>query len=196
MKKPPRRGLDTELTADRLRARRRVQAGRARQRRQDLPEDPREQLKGAINRRLRLLDERPRHRLPQDVLHPDTWARRSTCRPWSNGNTGDESGTAWPSLVTPPTARTSSTASSWSTPRARTWSPACARRASDRAQDVFPECYQQLLDVRQTLEREMRDMQDFEFTIERGRLYMLQTRNWQAHRSGRIRIAVDMVDEA
>ena len=51
------------------------------------------------------------------------------------------------------------------------------------------------MDVRQTLEREMRDMQDFEFTIERGRLFMLQTRNGKRTGLAAIRIAVDMADE-
>ncbi len=60
---------------------------------------------------------------------------------------------------------------------------------------VFPEAYGQLLEVQQTLEHELRDMQDFEFTIERGRLYMLQTRNGKRTGLAAIRIAVDMADE-
>ena len=61
--------------------------------------------------------------------------------------------------------------------------------------DVFPPAYAELLEVRKTLERELRDMQDFEFTVEKGRLYMLQTRNGKRTGLAAIRIAVDMVEE-
>ncbi|MGQ9496483.1 MAG: pyruvate, phosphate dikinase [Thermoanaerobaculaceae bacterium] len=61
--------------------------------------------------------------------------------------------------------------------------------------EVFPEVYQQLLKVRQILESQLRDMQDFEFTVERGKLYMLQTRNGKRTGLAAIRIAVDMVEE-
>lgn len=60
---------------------------------------------------------------------------------------------------------------------------------------VFPEVYQQLLEVRRTLETHLKDMQDFEFTVERGKLYMLQTRNGKRTGLAAIRIAVDMVEE-
>jgi pyruvate, orthophosphate dikinase len=68
-------------------------------------------------------------------------------------------------------------------------------RPVEELADVFPEAYDQLLEVRQTLEQELRDMQDFEFTVERGRLYMLQTRNGKRTGLAAIRIAVDMADE-
>ncbi|MCP6623485.1 hypothetical protein NL506_27020, partial [Klebsiella pneumoniae] len=44
-------------------------------------------------------------------------------------------------------------------------------------EDVLPECYQQLVQIRGILEKHYRDMQDIEFTIEKGKLFMLQTRN-------------------
>ena len=61
--------------------------------------------------------------------------------------------------------------------------------------EVLPDVYDQLMEIRQTLEHEMRDMQDFEFTIESGRLFMLQTRNGKRTGLAAIRIAVDMADE-
>ncbi len=61
--------------------------------------------------------------------------------------------------------------------------------------DVFAPAYAELLEVRKTLERELRDMQDFEFTVEKGRLYMLQTRNGKRTGLAAIRIAVDMCEE-
>jgi len=62
-------------------------------------------------------------------------------------------------------------------------------------EQVFPEVYRQLLEVRQILEKHLKDMQDFEFTVERGKLYMLQTRNGKRTGLAAIRIAVDMVEE-
>jgi pyruvate,orthophosphate dikinase len=59
----------------------------------------------------------------------------------------------------------------------------------------FPAAYQQLLDTYQRLERHYRDMQDLEFTIERGTLYLLQTRNGKRTGAAAVRIAVEMVDE-
>jgi pyruvate, orthophosphate dikinase len=55
--------------------------------------------------------------------------------------------------------------------------------------------YERLLEVQQTLEQHYREMQDLEFTVERGRLYMLQTRTGKRTASAAVRIAVDMVDE-
>ncbi|MBX3381916.1 MAG: pyruvate, phosphate dikinase [Phycisphaeraceae bacterium] len=57
------------------------------------------------------------------------------------------------------------------------------------------EVYKQLLDIKVKLEKHYRDMQDIEFTIERGRLYMLQTRNGKRTGSAAVRIACDMVKE-
>jgi pyruvate,orthophosphate dikinase len=61
--------------------------------------------------------------------------------------------------------------------------------------EVFPQVYQQILEVRKILESHLKDMQDFEFTVERGKLYMLQTRNGKRTGLAAIRIAVDMVEE-
>ncbi|PKH02841.1 pyruvate, phosphate dikinase [Psychromonas sp. MB-3u-54] len=62
-------------------------------------------------------------------------------------------------------------------------------------EDVLPACYAQLLDHRNTLEKHFRDMQDLEFTIESGKLYMLQTRTGKRTAQAAIRIAVEMVAE-
>ncbi len=62
-------------------------------------------------------------------------------------------------------------------------------------EEVLPECYQQLAAIRITLEKHYKDMQDIEFTIENGRLYMLQTRNGKRTGNAAIKIAVDMACE-
>jgi pyruvate,orthophosphate dikinase len=65
----------------------------------------------------------------------------------------------------------------------------------DTLKDQLPHAYQELERVARTLERHFRDVQDMEFTIERGNLYMLQTRRGQRSGHAAVRIACDMVDE-
>jgi pyruvate,orthophosphate dikinase len=60
---------------------------------------------------------------------------------------------------------------------------------------LMPDVYRQLREITSNLEKHYRDMQDFEFTIERGKLYMLQTRNGKRTGAAALRIAVDMVKE-
>ncbi len=62
-------------------------------------------------------------------------------------------------------------------------------------EQVMPEAYKQLRQITANLEKHYRDVQDFEFTIEEGKLYMLQTRNGKRTGPAAVRIAVDMVDE-
>jgi pyruvate,orthophosphate dikinase len=62
-------------------------------------------------------------------------------------------------------------------------------------EEVMPECYRQLASIRDILEKHYRDMQDIEFTIEKGKLFMLQTRNGKRTAPAAIKIAVDMVRE-
>src|SRR3546814_15842686 len=62
-------------------------------------------------------------------------------------------------------------------------------------EEVMPEVYQQLDDVRHVLEKHYKDMQDVEFTVQRGKLYMLQTRTGKRTAPAALKIAVDMVTE-
>ena len=59
----------------------------------------------------------------------------------------------------------------------------------------MPEVYEQFVNIAQTLENHYRDMQDMEFTIEDGKLFMLQTRNGKRTAAAALKIAVDLVDE-
>ena len=61
--------------------------------------------------------------------------------------------------------------------------------------DVMPDTYEQLMEIMRTLESEYKDMQDVEFTVEDGRLYMLQTRNAKRPAQAAVRFAVDAVSE-
>mgnify|MGYP003694281975 CR=1 FL=1 len=64
-----------------------------------------------------------------------------------------------------------------------------------RLKDVMPAAYTELDRLARILERHFRDVQDMEFTIERGKLYMLQTRRAQRSGQSAVRIACEMVDE-
>jgi pyruvate,orthophosphate dikinase len=65
----------------------------------------------------------------------------------------------------------------------------------DAMAEIFPECHAQLLEAMRTLERHYRDMCDIEFTIEQGRLFLLQTRVGKRTAAAALRMAVEMVDE-
>ncbi|CAH2601547.1 Pyruvate, phosphate dikinase [Rhodovastum atsumiense] len=62
-------------------------------------------------------------------------------------------------------------------------------------EEAMPQAYRELLDVRATLERHYKDMQDIEFTVQRNKLYMLQTRNGKRTAAASLRIAVEMANE-
>src|SRR5215468_6868117 len=64
-----------------------------------------------------------------------------------------------------------------------------------RLQEDLPEVFQQFQQIAQRLERHYRDMQDLEFTVEKGRLYMLQTRSAKRNAQAAVKVAVDMVEE-
>jgi len=65
----------------------------------------------------------------------------------------------------------------------------------ERMKEIMPEIYDQFAEIAEKLEKHYRDMQDMEFTIERGKLYMLQTRSGKRTAAAALKIAVDMVDE-
>ena len=65
----------------------------------------------------------------------------------------------------------------------------------DELKKIMPEVYEQLKEITEKLERHYKDMQDFEFTIQRGKLYMLQTRTGKRTGQAAVRVACDMVDE-
>lgn len=65
----------------------------------------------------------------------------------------------------------------------------------ERLKDILPEAYNELLDIYKKLERHYRDMLDIEFTIQKGTLYMLQTRTGKRTAAAALKIAVDMVEE-
>ena len=65
----------------------------------------------------------------------------------------------------------------------------------EQLKDTMPEVYNQFVDIATRLEKHYKDMQDMEFTIENGKLYMLQTRNGKRTAKAAIKVAVDLVNE-
>jgi len=61
--------------------------------------------------------------------------------------------------------------------------------------DIMPECYAELVEIYKNLELHYKDMQDMEFTIQEGKLYILQTRNGKRTAAAAIKMAVDMEKE-
>ena len=162
----------------------------------DFPEDPKDQLWGAISAVFGSWDNDRAVAYRRLYNIPDDWGTAVNVQTMVYGNTGDESGTGVAFTRNPASgenvfygeflvnAQGEDVVAGVRTPR-----PVIELK------DVWPEVYDQLLGVRQTLESELRDMQDFEFTIERGRLFMLQTRNGKRTGLAAIRIAVEMCDE-
>ncbi len=75
--------------------------------------------------------------------------------------------------------------------KAKTWCPACARRSRfSSSRRSCPQVYNQLRDITTRLEKHYKDMQDFEFTIQDGKLYMLQTRNGKRTGLAAVRVAI------
>src|SRR5690606_14351439 len=71
-----------------------------------------------------------------------------------------------------------------------------ATQSLDELAEIMPRAYQEFATIAQRLERHYRNMQDMEFTIEHGKLWVLQTRDGKRTAQAEVRIAVDMVDEA
>jgi len=189
--------FDTELTADDLKdlvaafkAAVKERTGKV------FPDDPRAQLWGAISAVFGSWgnDRAVAYRRMYDI--PDDWGTAVNVQTMVYGNTGDESGTGVAFTRNPAsgendfygeflvTAQGVDVVAGVRTPR-----------QVIELKDVWPDVFDELMAVRQTLESEMRDMQDFEFTIEKGRLFMLQTRNGKRTGLAALRIAVDMADE-
>ena len=127
---------------------------------------------------------------------PTTSAPRSTCRRWCTATRATTPAPASRSPATRRRARARRTATSSPTRRARTSSRASGSPSrSTRWADTFPECHVQLLEVMDGLENHYRDMCDIEFTIEQGRLFILQTRVGKRTAVAALRMAVEMESE-
>ena len=77
----------------------------------------------------------------------------------------------------------------------RTPQPMASEGKGNSLEELMPDLYKQLVNARNNLEAHYKDMQDMEFTIEHGKLWMLQTRNGKRTAAAAVRMAVELVEE-
>jgi pyruvate,orthophosphate dikinase len=163
---------------------------------EDFPQDPQEQLRQAVRA---VFDSWTGERAVQYRRInqiPDEWGTAVNVQQMVFGNRGERSGSGvafsrdeitgepTPSGDFLPNAQGEDVVSGVRTPR-----------DIHEMKDVLPEAYDQLMEILRTLEGHYRDMQDTEFTVEEGSLYMLQTRNAKRPAQAAVRFAVDAVEE-
>ncbi len=162
----------------------------------EFPSDPRDQLIEAVKAVFRSWDN-PRaiyYRRMNDI--PSTWGTAVNVQSMVFGNTGDDSGTGVAFTRNPATgekklygeflmnAQGEDVVAGIRTPQ-----------TIDQLKDVMPHAYDQFVEICGKLEAHYKDMQDMEFTIEHGNLFMLQTRNGKRTAAAALKIAVDLVEE-
>ncbi len=188
---------DTELTADDLHTlANQFKAEYKNQLGKDFPDDPKEQLFEAIKAVFRSWDN-PRaniYRMDHDI--PYSWGTAVNVQSMAFGNMGDDCGTGVAFTRSPATgdkglfgefltnAQGEDVVAGVRTPMPIT-----------EMEQKFPEAFEQFVNVCKTLEDHYHDMQDMEFTVEHGKLYMLQTRNGKRTAAAAIKIACDLIDE-
>ena len=162
----------------------------------DFPTDPKEQLVGAIKAVFRSWDNPRANVYRRDNDIPYSWGTAVNVQSMAFGNMGDDCGTGVAFTRDPATgnkglfgefltnAQGEDVVAGVRTPM----------HINEMAQK-FPEAFKQFTEVCETLEKHYRDMQDMEFTVEHGKLYMLQTRNGKRTAQAALKIACDLVDE-
>ncbi len=163
---------------------------------QDFPSDPKVQLYEAIKAVFRSWDNPRANVYRRDNDIPYSWGTAVNVMPMVFGNLNDNSGTGVAFTRDPATgekklmgeflvnAQGEDVVAGIRTPMPIT-----------QMAEKFPEAYEQFKNVCKTLEDHYRDMQDMEFTVENGKLYMLQTRNGKRTAKAALKIACDLVDE-
>jgi len=162
----------------------------------DFPSDPKEQLMGAVKAVFRSWNN-PRaiyYRRMNDI--PGSWGTAVNVQSMAFGNMGDDCGTGVAFTRNPSTGEKKLMGEFLT--NAQGEDVVAGVRTPMPIQEMeqkFPEAYAQFVEVCATLENHYRDMQDMEFTVENGKLYMLQTRNGKRTAAAALKIACDLVDE-
>ena len=188
---------DVELTADDLKnLATQFKAEYKNQLGKDFPSDPKEQLFEAIKAVFRSWDN-PRaniYRMDHDI--PYSWGTAVNVQMMAFGNMGDDCGTGVAFTRNPATGEKGLMGEFLTNAQGedvvagvRTPMPIAEMK------DKFPAAFDEFQKVCKTLEDHYRDMQDMEFTIEHGKLFMLQTRNGKRTAAAAIKIACDLIDE-
>ena len=162
----------------------------------DFPSDPKEQLIGAIKAVFRSWDNPRANVYRRDNDIPYSWGTAVNVQSMAFGNMGDDCGTGVAFTRNPATGEKKLMGEFLTNAQGedvvagvRTPMPI------DQMAEKFPEAFAQFESVCKTLEDHYRDMQDMEFTVEHGKLYMLQTRNGKRTARAALKIACDLVDE-
>ena len=189
--------LDVELTADDLKE----LAGQFKAEYKDkigadFPSNPIDQLWGAIKAVFRSWDNPRANVYRRDNDIPYSWGTAVNVQSMAFGNMWDDCGTGVAFTRDPATGAKGLfgeflTNAQWEDVVAWVRTPMHITEMEQK----FPEAFKQFVEVCSTLEKHYRDMQDMEFTVEHGKLYMLQTRNGKRTAQASIKIACDLVDE-
>jgi len=162
----------------------------------DFPSDPKEQLMGAVEAVFRSWDNPRANVYRRDNDIPYSWGTAVNVQAMAFGNMGDDCGTGVAFTRDPATGETGLMGEFLVNAQgedvvAGVRTPMPIREMADK----FPAAYEKFTEVCRILEDHYRDMQDMEFTIENGNLFMLQTRNGKRTAKAALKIACDLVDE-
>ena len=162
----------------------------------DFPDDPKEQLMGAIKAVFHSWDNPRANVYRRDNDIPYSWGTAVNVQSMAFGNMGDDCGTGV-AFTRDPATGAKGLFGEFLTNAQGEDVVAGVRTPMKIAEmaDKFPEAFAQFQEVCKTLEDHYRDMQDMEFTVEHGKLYMLQTRNGKRTAQAALKIACDLVDE-
>ena len=162
----------------------------------DFPTDPKEQLMGAIKAVFRSWDNPRANVYRRDNDIPYSWGTAVNVQSMAFGNMGDDCGTGVAFTRDPATGEKKLMGEFLTNAQGEDV-VAGVRTPMPIAQmaEKFPEAFAEFKNVCETLENHYRDMQDMEFTVEHGKLYMLQTRNGKRTAQAALKIACDLVDE-
>ena len=163
---------------------------------EDFPTDPKEQLVGAIKAVFRSWDNPRANVYRRDNDIPYSWGTAVNVQSMAFGNMGDDCGTGVAFTRNPATGEKKLMGEFLTNAQGEDV-VAGVRTPMPIAEmaEKFPEAFKQFEDVCKILEDHYRDMQDMEFTVEHGKLYMLQTRNGKRTPAAALKIACDLVDE-
>ena len=163
---------------------------------EDFPTDPKEQLMGAVKAVFRSWDNPRANVYRRDNDIPYSWGTAVNVQAMAFGNMGDDCGTGV-AFTRDPATGAKGLFGEFLTNAQGEDVVAGVRTPMHIAEmeEKFPEAFKEFKEVSNTLEDHYRDMQDMEFTVEHGKLYMLQTRNGKRTAQAALKIACDLVDE-
>ena len=162
----------------------------------EFPSDPKEQLMGAIKAVFRSWDNPRANVYRRDNDIPYSWGTAVNVQSMAFGNMGEDCGTGVAFTRDPATGEKGLFGEFLTNAQGEDVVAGVRTPMHiSEMEEKFPEAFKEFVSVCNTLENHYRDMQDMEFTVEHGKLYMLQTRNGKRTAKAALKIACDLVDE-